>query len=185
MKRASIAAALCALSLASVAGAREVEGVQVPETLQVEGKQLSLVGAGTRTKFFVKVYVASLYMEGPRKDAGSVLAADEVKRVQMVMLRDMDKRQIAGAIREAFSRNAKAQLPVLQERLDQLIAQVPDARKGETIVITYVPAKGTLLSGIGGEKAVIPGKDFADAMFSVWLGKNPVDDNLKKAMLGG
>jgi hypothetical protein len=30
----------------------------------------------------------------------------------------------------------------------------------------------------------VQGKDFADALFSVWLGKQPVDDGLKKAMLG-
>ena len=28
------------------------------------------------------------------------------------------------------------------------------------------------------------GKDFADALFQVWLGKNPVDDDLKKGVLG-
>jgi len=29
----------------------------------------------------------------------------------------------------------------------------------------------------------LPGKDFADALFSVWLGKHPVDDELKREML--
>jgi hypothetical protein len=34
------------------------------------------------------------------------------------------------------------------------------------------------------EKGVIEGKDFADALFSVWLGANPVQEDLKKALLG-
>ncbi|MCM2317339.1 MAG: chalcone isomerase family protein [Thermoanaerobaculia bacterium] len=28
------------------------------------------------------------------------------------------------------------------------------------------------------------GKDFADALFAVWLGKYPVDEKLKDGMLG-
>jgi hypothetical protein len=31
----------------------------------------------------------------------------------------------------------------------------------------------------------IPGKDFADALFSVWLGPNPVESALKRALLSG
>ena len=34
------------------------------------------------------------------------------------------------------------------------------------------------------EKGIIEGKDFSDALFSVWLGSNPVDAGLKKALLG-
>jgi hypothetical protein len=30
----------------------------------------------------------------------------------------------------------------------------------------------------------VEGKDFADALFSVWLGKDPADDDLKAGMLG-
>jgi len=33
--------------------------------------------------------------------------------------------------------------------------------------------------------SVAQGKDFADALFSVWLGAKPVDEGLKKGMLGG
>jgi hypothetical protein len=30
----------------------------------------------------------------------------------------------------------------------------------------------------------VEGKDFADALFSVWLGQSPVDESLKNGMLG-
>ena len=32
---------------------------------------------------------------------------------------------------------------------------------------------------------MIEGRDFADALFAVWLGPNPVQDDLKKALLAG
>ena len=56
---------------------------------------------------------------------------------------------------------------------------------GDDIVLTYVPGRGTVVSVKGAEKGVIEGKDFADALFSVWLGPNPVQEDLKLALLGG
>jgi Chalcone isomerase-like len=35
-----------------------------------------------------------------------------------------------------------------------------------------------------GEEMPIPGKDFADALCSVWLGPDPVDRGLKRRLLG-
>ena len=55
---------------------------------------------------------------------------------------------------------------------------------GEQAVITYIPGTGTRLELKGKEAGVIPGKDFADAMFAVWLGAKPVDAGLKEGMLG-
>jgi hypothetical protein len=37
----------------------------------------------------------------------------------------------------------------------------------------------------GAEKGVLELKDFADALFAVWLGANPVQEDLKKKLLGG
>jgi hypothetical protein len=101
----------------------------------------------------------------------------------MRMLRDLDAATIVDAIRTGFDKNAKAQLPALQERLDAFCKIVPAVKKGQTLTISYVPGKGTSISGAGGS-TVITGKDFADALFSVWIGKAPVDDGLKKGMLG-
>jgi len=47
-----------------------------------------------------------------------------------------------------------------------------------------LPGKGTVVTAKGTEKGTIEGKDFADALFAVWLGPNPVQEDLKKALLG-
>ncbi len=51
--------------------------------------------------------------------------------------------------------------------------------------MTYVRGRDTSVSIKGAEKGVVEGKDFADALFSVWLGGNPVQEDLKNALLGG
>ena len=43
--------------------------------------------------------------------------------------------------------------------------------------------KGTVVAAGGVDKVTIEGKDFADALFSVWLGQHPVDGGLKDEML--
>lgn len=180
-----IAAVALALCLPALAFAAQFEGVNVPETIQAGGKTLTLNGNGLRTKLFFKVYVASLYVENKTADANALLDSDQVKRVRMTMLRDLTKDQIVEAIREGFDKNAKAQLPKLKDRLDTFIAQIPDIKKGEVLDLTYIPGKGTVVTTKSGDAASVEGKDFADALFSVWLGKAPVDENLKKGMLGG
>jgi len=174
---------LLALALAVPALAGELEGVKADDTISVEGKSLVLNGQGLRKKFLFKVYVASLYVEQKSSDANAILAADGVRIVKMTMLRDLEKAKITDAIREGFKKNSGDKLAGLQERLDKLCDAIADLKAGQTLTIQYVPGKGTTVSG-GGKAYTAEGKDFADAMFSVWLGKSPVDDDLKKGMLG-
>ena len=182
MKHAALALAF-ALAMPTLAG--ELEGVKMPDTLEVAGKQLKLNGMGLRKKFFFNVYVAGLYVESPSKDPAALVQADGIKRVKMSMLRDLSRDQIAEAIREGFDKNNKAQLPQLKARLENFIAQMPTAvKKGDVLELTYLPGKGTEVTAKSGEATHIEGKDFADALFSVWLGKFPVDEDLKRGMLG-
>jgi hypothetical protein len=173
--------AVCLSAAPVLAG--ELEGVQMPDDVSVDGHALHLNGMGLRKKFIVNVYVAGLYVAHQSKDASAILSTDETRRVDMRMLRDLDAATIVDAIRTGFDKNAKAQLPALQERLDTFCKLIPAVKKGQTLTISYVPGKGTSISGAGGS-TVIAGKDFADALFSVWIGKVPVDDSLKKGMLG-
>ena len=76
-------------------------------------------------------------------------------------------------------------MSVLKPRLEKFKSMIPDVEKGDQILLTYVPGKGTMVSAKAAEKGVIEGKDFADALFSVWLGANPVQVDLKTALLGG
>src|SRR5260370_25417341 len=100
----------------------------------------------------------------------------------LYMLRDRDKAKITDALRDGFEKNARAQLPVLKERLDRLSAMIPDTKKGSTIVITYVPGTGTVLAG-SAERSVIEGKNFADALFYVCLGRSASHDQLQAVLL--
>ena len=61
MSRLALLAASLLLAAPAYAN-KDVAGVDVPDTLSVEGKTLQLNGAGIRKKFVVKVYVGALYV---------------------------------------------------------------------------------------------------------------------------
>jgi len=182
--KATLSAVALSLMLAVPALAKEVAGVNYPDTSTVDGKTLKLNGVGLRKKFVVKVYTVGLYVENPSKDAAELISSDQVKRVRMYMLRDLDKKTITEAISDGFKKNAGAKMAALQPKLDAFNAAIPDLKKGDELMLTYVPGKGTEVHSKSGQTISVEGKDFADGLFSVWLGKDPVDGGLKDGLLG-
>jgi len=185
MKKAVLFALLLGLTSPHLVQAKEVAGVSLPETTTIDGKTLTLNGMGLRKKMVFKVYVAGLYLETPSRDAATVISSDQVKRMQLSVLRSLSSHQVSEAIEEGFEKNSKANMAALKPKLEKLETMIPNVEKGDQILLTYVPGKGTVVSAKNVEKGVIEGKDFADALFSVWLGPSPVQEDLKKALLGG
>jgi hypothetical protein len=165
--------------------AREVFGVTMPEVVVVAGQNLRLNGMGVRTeKLFFKGYVIALYLETPTTSGSTAIQSDEAKQIVLTMLRDVSRDAFVHAIESGMIRNSAAVMPTLRARLDMLEKALPNLRKGDVIDLTWQPGTGTLVRGHG-NVMTIPGKDFADAFFSVWLGPNPVESGLKRALLGG
>jgi hypothetical protein len=184
MKKAATLAVALVVLVAGHALAADVGGVKVPDTQTVDGKTLKLNGAGIRKKAIFKVYVAGLYVETPSKDASALLASGEAKSMHLWMLRDIKGANVSSAIADGFQLNSKAALPQLQPRLDQLAKMIPDLKEGDQMAMSWVPDKGTVVSVRGTDVGTIEGRDFADALFAVWLGPNPIQDDLKVALAG-
>jgi hypothetical protein len=130
-----------------------------------------------------KGYVIALYLKTPTADAHVAIQADEAKRIVITMLRNVGREMFVQAIESGIMRNSGAEMPALRARLDLLEQSVPDLKKGDVVDLTWAPGVGTLVRGQG-RNMTIPGKDFADALFAVWLGPKPVEASLKRALLG-
>ncbi len=175
---------LFAAAIALPVAARDLSGVSMPDTVTVGEKTLKLNGMGVRKKVFFKVYVAGLYLEAASKDAAAVLAADAPRSIRMQYTRDVGKDKITEAFREGFQNNAPELAAKQKTAIDKMVAAVPDVKDGETMTFTYFPGKGTTLNYGGRDLFSAEGKDFADAVFSLWLGPKPPSDDLKKGLLG-
>jgi hypothetical protein len=179
------AAAAALLVLALPLGARELAGVTMPDTLAVGGQTLKLNGVGLRKKAIFKVYVGGLYLDTPSTDAAAILARDGAKAVRMQFLRNLRKTQLVDAFREGFDGNAPQKAAAQKTAVDRFLALIPDVKEGETLTLSYTPGKGTSVALGAKELGVVEGREFAEALFSIWLGPKPPSDSLKAAMLGG
>ncbi len=177
----------CCLLLCSLpANAKEIAGVLVQETLQTEdGTLLHLNGAGIRSKFFFDIYIAELYMQHPSNSANEVFKDLGYKRVVMHFLYDeVGKDKLIDGWNEGFEDNNKAdELAKLQDRIDQFNAMFDDVKKGDIVLLDYVPDQGTAVTVANQKKGVIPGKDFNDALLKIWLGEKPINKGLKEKLL--
>jgi len=174
------------LLLPTLSQALEIEGVTLPETIQLHGKTLQLNGAGIRGKFFFDIYVGGLYLEHPASSAKAILADTGNKRVTMnILYSEVDKEKLTDGWEAGFEKNqSDARMQSLKDRLASFNALFGTARRGDSIVFDMLDDSSTHVSFNGGEKGVIEGTDFQQALLAVWLGNKPADSDLKKAMLG-
>ncbi len=170
--------------LPAAEGEIALKGVSMPVTMQFEGKTLQLNGMGLRTKIIFKVYVAGLYLETRSGDGLAIAASEQTKRMELVFLRSVGGGEVADAISEGFINNAGLALPAIRDRVARFGKMIPDVKKGDRLLFIYRPGSGVEVLANGAPVGSIEGKDFADALFKVWLGEKPADKALKKGLLG-
>ncbi len=186
MRRFMFTAMLCCV-LCSPVVAREIAGVAIDEQItQADGTMLQLNGAGIRSKFVVKVYVAMLYLENPGSDRDQVIGDAGAKQLIMHFLyKEVDKDALVEAWNDGFNGNGTPeQLEKLKSEIAEFNGLFDTVKKGDRIVLDYVPGKGTTVSINASEKGTIVGKEFNDLLLAIWLGDKPVAEKLRKALLG-
>lgn len=181
MRRIVVACA-CVCALVAPALAATLAGVTLPDSVTVGSQALVLNGMGLRTKLFVKVYVGGLYVEKKSGDAAAIIQADAPKRVVLQFIySEVTREQMVESFTEGFANNAPS---ANKAQVDQFIAALETMRKGDQLVVTYVPGTGTTMAVRGKDKLTIPGLPFAQAVFSVWLGSKPPTADLRSGLLG-
>jgi hypothetical protein len=187
--RGSVVAAACALLFVAAAQAREVAGVKLEEEARIDGVATPLVlnGAGVRSKFFVKVYVAGLYLGEKMTSAEAILTSPGPKRVRMHFVHDeISAEKIRAAWSDGYAANHSAgALAGLRDRIDQFNGYFPTLKAGDVVDVDYAPGSGTTVRVNAEIKGTIPGEDFHQATLRIWLGESPASSGLKKAMAAG
>jgi len=168
----------CDLRAASLAG------VTLPDTQQVGNAKLVLNGLGLRTKYFVKVYVAGLYVQQKSQDPNALIAADAPKRIIMQFVRGLSKEQLADGFSEGFANNSPDAMKTMKADIDRFLGALEPVKEGDQMILTYDPDTGTTVALNGKEKLTVAGPAFAQVLFSVWLGPKPPTADLKKGLLG-
>ena len=161
----------------------EIAGVTIPETLD---NDLKLNGAGIRSKFFMKIYVAELYLEHPSTVADDILKPPGRKRMTMHMLYDeVSREKLVDGWNDGFAGNlVPEQLKALETKIQEFNGFFIDVHAGEEIILDYTPDQGTVVSIAGKTIGTVTGADFNRALLSIWIGKEPVGEDLRDSLLG-
>ena len=166
----------------------ELSGVFVDDQITAEnGETLVLNGIGLREKFWVDVYVGSLYLPKKTRNVADILSSQKAWRIQMdFVYKEVDKEKLITAWQEGFHMNQnKDVIASLGDRMDQFYSYFnQNAVAKDQYILDYIPGKGTTISKNKKVLGTIPGEDFENALLEIWLGNFPADDDLKRGMLG-
>ena len=172
--------------LISSSEAATMKGVTLEDKISVNGQELLLNGIGIRKKFFLSIYVTGLYLPKKTASATEAITTDVHKEIVMAFVyHKVGKDKIIEGWNEGFFNNSQEKLSELKAGIDQFNGYFSnDLVKGDRIDLFYQPEVGTSVTINNKKLGVIPGKDFMQALWAIWLGDNPADSKLKGKLLG-
>ena len=146
---------------------------------------LKLSGTTVKKRFFFSVYKLSHFMAKPSVNFASkealitfILNADTQQRLELEFLRDVTREQIEEALMEGIERNnVDADLSKIKEDIKRLSAGFQDeVGKHSTLTISRLPSDK--LSVFFNNTLVVEteNKALANALWSIWFGKDPIVD---------
>jgi hypothetical protein len=181
-----LAGFIISISLLPMVQAKEINDIEIADSIQVAEQTLALNGAGIRSKFFLNLYVGALYLNEKSSDAEALIAADEAMTIRLYITSSLiDGEKMSEATLDGFVKSTGGHLGPIQKEVELLIGALREAVEDNDVFdLQYVPGAGVSVVRNGETKVVVPGLGFKKALFGIWLSEDPVQDDLKDGMLG-
>jgi len=178
---------LCSLLSFGLFSVSTSNAVEIPETIEYQGTELILNGYGTRVIFFMKVYEGSLYLENKTSNANKIISDNETMAIRIDVLSNMVTADaMKKALNEGLEKSTGNKTGPISAEMNQLSSAFSTGvTTGDFYEFIYLPESGTHVLKNEELVEVIQGLEFKKAFFGIFLSDNPIQKNLKKAMLGG
>ena len=160
---------------------------EIPKTIEYQDSKLILNGQGTRVVFFMKVYDGSLYLETKSTNAEEIVNNNAPMAIRIdvtseMVTADAMKKALSDGLEKSTNNNTG---PIFNE-IEQLSSSFNTiVTSGDFYEFIYIPEIGTHVLKNNELVELITGLEFKKAFFGIFLSNNPIQKNLKKAMLGG
>ena len=192
----TLVATVAVAALATAAGTHAQTWTEPKSSTAFELKRdgMTLLGAGLRVKkmlFTFKAYAVGLYVDdaalsGPLAAHKGKTTSPEFyqalqtgdfrKELVLKFLRTLSASRIQEGMRESLA-------GADPKTLDQFIAYFPEVKEGEQCVLRYLPG-GKLESIMAGQaKPVIENKAFAEKLFGLYVGPQPIQADIKAGVV--
>jgi len=188
MKKNIFFIGLCVLLIGDIAAQVTLCGVTLPAKLGTEDKVCILNGAGIRKHYFINTYVAGLYLPAKNSDPNAIINADQAIAVRLQIISSLvTQERMTESVKEGFRKATGGNTAPIQKEINEIlkIFNSEPIKIGDVFDIWYIPGKGVMASKNAKKLSLeIPGLHFKKLLYSIWLGKDPVDEGLKDGMLG-
>ena len=185
----------------------KVQGVRIYQNVKIANEKLQLIGVGINNTTGIicqKVYVCAMYVKSLTIDWEYMIKSDEPSSFQLTVLPMVSTGTFMNSLDNGFI-SANGQKSHLNEMFDEFKKSFVQSYRirvkqgsnekvklirreyinmGDQFAILYTPERGTEVYRNGSLTGQIDGLEFKQALWSTWLGKNPVNFNLRKEILG-
>ena len=162
-------------------------GAVAPDEIQYQSNTLTKNGQGTRIIFFMKVYEGSLYLETKNSNAQEIITMDSPMAIRIDVTSEMVTAEaMKKALSEGLEKSTRNNTDLINKEIIQLSSSFDSAvSSGDHYEFIYLPDLGTHVLKNSELVELIKGIEFKKAFFGIFLSDDPIQKNLKKAMLGG
>jgi hypothetical protein len=99
------------------------------------------------------------------------------------MKRDVSTEDGATAFRKGVERSAGADAPKIRSEIDSFARWIPSMREGQGLTVNYRPDSGVVVTSTAKKETFRGSVPFGTALFGVWIGPRPVDEDLRESLL--
>lgn len=174
------------MAFAMMASTAFASGVKLDPTMKAGDSDLILNGSGERTKLFIKVYTAGLYVEQKTKDMTALLNGDSKIGIKLHITSGMiTSKKMSDAVMEGFEKSTNGNMAPIKKEIDEMISVFSaEIKENDVYDMVYEPGKGTNIYKNGKLSKTIQGAQFRKALFGIWIGQKPAQDDLKAKLAG-
>ncbi len=164
----------------------DAEKAMVSSTTTCAGQALQLNGYGTRKKLFIKLYVASLYVQEKQSDNNKLLEMQQAMCIRLnITSSKITSEKMIKATREGFEKSTKGNLEPIADEVETFLSWLKQPiKKGDVFEFAFLPHNETLVSKNDNSLGKLENKAFSAALFGIWLGDMPAQRDLKENLLG-
>ena len=164
----------------------KVKDVTMPDCFTAGKEKLILNGTGIRSKYFIDLYYGALYLRQKDKDPKKIVEANEEMSMRIhIVSSHITNEKMEDALRDGFKTSMGGNSTPLKKEIDAMVNAFSEKiQVGDAYDLTYVVDQGVIIRKNGKERITIPGYPFKKALFGIWFGPEPADEDLEQGLLG-
>ncbi|MGX9459730.1 chalcone isomerase family protein [Shewanella sp. A14] len=188
MKKQLILASAFLTLISSTGWAKTIADVNVPETITTNEQVMLLNGAGVRSKFFMDLYVGSLFTLKQTHEAKPIVDGDMPGAIRLNITSGMiTSEKLTNALNDGFNLATDGDTSAINASIQNFVSFTfaEEIKKGDQFTLVSIPKEGVYSYKNGKQLSFTQDEAFRKALMLIWLGNKPTDKQLKKDMLKG